>query len=38
MITGDIRMATELALSNVKKALELAGSRLDRVVKITVFL
>jgi len=38
MITDDIRAATELALNNVKKALESAGSGLDKVVKVTVFL
>ncbi|MBC8276569.1 MAG: RidA family protein [Chloroflexi bacterium] len=38
MITDDIKEATELALNNVKKALEAAGSSLDKVVKTTVFL
>jgi len=38
MITDDVKAATELVLNNVKKALEAAGSRLDRVVKATVFL
>jgi len=37
-ITDDIKAATELALINVKKALESAGSNLDKVVKVTVFL
>ena len=37
-ITDDIKAATELALINVKKALESAGSSLDKVVKVTVFL
>ena len=37
-ITDDIRAATELVLTNVKKVLESAGSRLDKVVKVTVFL
>jgi 2-iminobutanoate/2-iminopropanoate deaminase len=37
-ITDDIRAATELALTNLKTALESAGSRLDKVVKVTVFL
>ena len=37
-ITDDIRAATELVLNNVKRALESAGSRLDNVVKVTVFL
>lgn len=38
MITDDIKKATELVLSNVKVALESAGSSLDKVVKATVFL
>jgi len=38
MITDDIEKATELVLSNVKTALEYAGSSLDKVVKATVFL
>ena len=38
MITDDIKKATELVLSNVKVALEYAGSSLDKVVKATVFL
>jgi len=38
MITDDIGKATELVLSNVKMALEHAGSNLDKVVKTTVFL
>ncbi len=37
-ITDDIKAATELVLSNVKKTLEAAGSNLDKVVKATVFL
>ena len=37
-ITDDIKAATELVLTNIKKALELVGSRLDKVVKTTVFL
>jgi 2-iminobutanoate/2-iminopropanoate deaminase len=37
-ITDDIRAATELALTNVKTALESVGSKLDKVVKVTVFL
>jgi len=37
-ITDDIKAATELALINVKKALESVGSRLDKVAKVTVFL
>ncbi|MBM4447181.1 MAG: RidA family protein [Chloroflexi bacterium] len=38
MITDDIKAATELVLTNVKKTLESVGSRLDKVVKATVFL
>ncbi len=38
MITDDIKKATEIVLSNVKKALESAGSGLDKVVKASVFL
>jgi len=37
-ITDDIKAATELALINVKRALESAGSRLDKAIKVTVFL
>jgi 2-iminobutanoate/2-iminopropanoate deaminase len=38
MITDDVKMATELVLHNVKRALESVGSSLDKVVKATVFL
>ena len=38
VITDDIKAATELVLTNVKKALESVGSRLDKVVKAAVFL
>jgi 2-iminobutanoate/2-iminopropanoate deaminase len=37
-ITDDIKKATELSLTNIKRALEHVGSRMDRVVKVTVFL
>jgi 2-iminobutanoate/2-iminopropanoate deaminase len=37
-ITDDIKAATELVFTNIKKALESVGSRLDKVVKTTVFL
>lgn len=37
-ITDDVMEATELTLTNVKTALESVGSRLDKVVKVTVFL
>jgi 2-iminobutanoate/2-iminopropanoate deaminase len=37
-ITDDIKAATELVLTNIKRALESVGSGLDRVVKATVFL
>ena len=38
VITDDIKMATELVLTNIKKALESVGSGLDKIVKATVFL
>ena len=38
MVTDDIKKATELVLDNIKRALESAGSNLDKVVKVTVFL
>ncbi len=37
-ITDDVKEATRLALSNVRRALQSTGSDLDRVVKVTVFL
>ncbi|MBM3142602.1 MAG: RidA family protein [Chloroflexi bacterium] len=37
-ITDDVKTATELVLTNIKKALESVGSGLDKVVKTTVFL
>ena len=37
-ITDDIKAATELVLTNIKKALESVGSGLDKIVKATVFL
>jgi 2-iminobutanoate/2-iminopropanoate deaminase len=37
-ITDDVKAATELVLTNIKKALESAGSGLDNIVKATVFL
>ena len=37
-ITDDIRAATALVLDNIGTALREAGSGLDRVVKVTVFL
>ena len=38
VMTEDIRKCTEAALNNIKRALEHAGSGLDRVVKVTVYL
>jgi 2-iminobutanoate/2-iminopropanoate deaminase len=38
VITDDVEAATELVLTNIKKALESVGSGLDKVVKATVFL
>ena len=37
-ITDDVKAATKLVLTNIKRALESAGSGLDKVVKSTVFL
>ena len=37
-ITDDVKAATELVLTNIKKALESVGSGLDKIVKATVFL
>jgi 2-iminobutanoate/2-iminopropanoate deaminase len=37
-ITDDVKAATELVLTNIKKALESVGSGLDNIVKATVFL
>ncbi len=37
-ITNDIGEATELVLKNIGKILEAAGSSLDKVIKVTVFL
>jgi 2-iminobutanoate/2-iminopropanoate deaminase len=37
-VTDDIQAATELVLTNIRKALESVGSGLDKVVKATVFL
>jgi len=37
-VTDDIKAATELVLTNIRKALESVGSGLDKVVKTTVFL
>jgi 2-iminobutanoate/2-iminopropanoate deaminase len=38
METGDVKTQTEMALRNLKAIIEAAGSSLDRVVKVTVFL
>ncbi len=35
---GDIARQTELSLANVKRALESAGSSLEKVVKATIFI
>ncbi|OMJ07451.1 RutC family protein [Smittium culicis] len=37
-INGDITEQTRLVMLNVKRVLEAAGSSMDRVVKVTVFL
>ena len=38
MITDDIKKGTELALNNVKRALEHIGCGMDKIVKATVYL
>jgi reactive intermediate/imine deaminase len=37
IVRGDIAMQTELSLQNVKRALESAGSSLEKVVKVHVY-
>jgi reactive intermediate/imine deaminase len=37
LVRGDIQAQTRLSLENVKRALEAAGSSLEKVVKVTVF-
>jgi reactive intermediate/imine deaminase len=38
VVKGDIRAQTELSLENVKAVLEAAGSSLDKVVKVTIYI
>ena len=38
MVTGNIVAQTEASLENVKAALEAAGSSLDKVVKVTIYI
>lgn len=38
LVRGDIVAQTRLSLENVKRALQAAGSSLDKVVKVTVFI
>lgn len=38
LVSGGVAEETRLAINNLKKVLEAAGSSLDRVVKATVFL
>ena len=38
LVSGDIRKETQQALTNLKQILLAAGSSLDRVVKITLFI
>jgi 2-iminobutanoate/2-iminopropanoate deaminase len=38
LFSGDIARQTELSLANVKSALEAAGSSLDKVVKVTIYI
>lgn len=37
IVRGDITVQTELALKNVKRALESAGSSLEKVVKVHIY-
>ena len=37
IVRGDIAMQTELSLQNVKRALESAGSSLEKVVKVHIY-
>ena len=38
VVKGDISAQTELSLENVKAALEAAGSSLDKVVKVVIYI
>jgi 2-iminobutanoate/2-iminopropanoate deaminase len=38
MVKGDIAAQTEASLENVRAALEAAGSSLDKVVKVTIYI
>jgi 2-iminobutanoate/2-iminopropanoate deaminase len=38
MVMGDIEKQTELSLENVKATLEAAGSSLDKVVKVVIYI
>ncbi len=38
LVKGDISAQTELSLENVKATLEAAGSSLDKVVKVTIYI
>jgi 2-iminobutanoate/2-iminopropanoate deaminase len=38
VVKGDISLQTELSLENVKATLEAAGSSLDKVVKVTIYI
>jgi len=38
VVSGDISAQTELSLENVKATLEAAGSSLDRVVKVVIYI
>jgi 2-iminobutanoate/2-iminopropanoate deaminase len=38
IITDDVKKGTELALNNIKRALEHVGSSMDKIVKATVYL
>jgi 2-iminobutanoate/2-iminopropanoate deaminase len=38
LITDDVKKGAEIALNNIKRALEQLGSSMDKVVKVTVYL
>lgn len=38
LCSGEIALQTEKSLDNVKRALEVAGSSLDKVVKVTIYI
>lgn len=38
LVNGDIKRQTRLSLQNVKRALQAAGSSMDQVVKVTIYI